>query len=433
VKAFALAVALALAAPAGDVLPQPGVSSTALDPSPLVLPQDDPKLVTVPGLSAKIQARPHAYFRLINTPFMTLVCERFAELLASQPMATLHGDAHLEQYAVTDRGRGLADFDDSSTGPALLDLARFATSIRLALRERSWEGAEAMVTRFLEGYVAALRNPRIEAPQPTMARRLAAGFDRDRLACLARAEAYMRDLPDDKPPPSPALLDMVARQLADASRKPERFFHVKRFGALSIGIGSAADEKYLLRIEGPSSSASDDVILEIKEARALDTISCIRSETGPTRIVVGQSRLAYEPFQYVGALTLEQPAVAEGTQTPASPGQPVKRYFWFHAWPDNYAELDIRSSFESPAELAEVVYDVGVQLGRGHPKGVKGREADRLREALVQALQGSRVQAMSAELADACEAAWRRFTEQARGQGPPPAAVGDSGLPVLRR
>ena len=41
------------------------------------------------------------------------------------PTVTLHGDPHLEQYAVTDAGRGLTDFDDASKGPAILDLVRF--------------------------------------------------------------------------------------------------------------------------------------------------------------------------------------------------------------------------------------------------------------------------------------------------------------------
>jgi hypothetical protein len=367
----------------------------ALDPAALLVPQNAPELARVPALRAKIQERPYAYFRLINARFMALLCDHFATLLASQPTVTLHGDAHLEQYAVTDRGRGLTDFDDASVGPAVLDLARFATSIRLALRERSWGEAEALVSTFLEGYASALREPRTEAPLPALARRLANGFDRDRLACLARAEAMMQELPPGSAP-NPITLDKAAHLLSEAADKPLSFFSVKRVGALRLGIGSAADEKYLFRIEGPSPSPADDVILEIKEVRTLPTLGCIRSEEGPTRIMVGQSRLAYEPFQYVGALNLEG------------------RHFWFHAWPDNYAELDIRRTPESAAELQEVVYDVGVQLGRGHPKGVKGGAAERLRKALIEALRGSRIQTLSASLADATEAAWRMFCEQAK-------------------
>jgi uncharacterized protein (DUF2252 family) len=145
-----------------------------------------------------------------------LICGRLGDLVDSQSTVTLHGDAHLEQYAVTDRGRGLTDFDDASQGPAVLDLARFATSIRLAVRQRSWEGAEAQVSRFLEGYAAALRDPRTEAPQPAVARRLAAGFDRNRLACLARAEALMLELPTNSAP-NPVTLDTAAARFRSGS------------------------------------------------------------------------------------------------------------------------------------------------------------------------------------------------------------------------
>jgi hypothetical protein len=376
---------------AGGWLPASAeTSAPALDPSPLVVPQDDPQLLRLPALRERLRRGPHDYFRFINARFTSLVCERIAGRLASQPTVTLHGDAHLEQYSVTDRGRGLADFDDASLGPALIDLARFGVSIRLALRERGWSGAEAPIAAFLSGYAAALRDPRTEAPVPSPARRLAAGFDRNRMASLARAEALMEELPEGAAPRE-VTLEKAAQLLADAARLPASFFHVKKVGALRIGIGSAADEKYLFRTEGPSAAPEDDVILEVKEARTLPTLDCIRSEPGPTRILVSQARLAYEPFRYAGTLNLEG------------------RYFWFFAWSDNYVELDIRRSLASAVELGELAYDVGVQLGRGHPKRGSEKEAGRLRKSLLASLPESGLYALTAELADVTEAAWRRF------------------------
>ena len=43
------------------------------------------------------------------------------------------------------------------------------------------------------------------------------------------------------------------------------YFKIKKMGAHHIGIGSALDEKYLLRIEGPTQQVEDDVVLEAKE------------------------------------------------------------------------------------------------------------------------------------------------------------------------
>ncbi len=57
------------------------------------------------------------------------MCETLEQALAGTPTVNLHGDPHVEQYSVTESGRGLTDFDDASTGPAALDIVRFAVSI----------------------------------------------------------------------------------------------------------------------------------------------------------------------------------------------------------------------------------------------------------------------------------------------------------------
>jgi hypothetical protein len=388
VRARILASALSIAAAAAGAF-EGGVGP--IDPGPLVVPRNAPELAANPALAGRLRAGPHAYFRGINARFMTVLCERFASS-PSGPLVTLHGDAHVEQYAVTDKGRGLTDFDDSTLGPPWIDLARFATSIRLAMRERGWsEAAEGAITSFQRGYLEALAEPRLVAPEPAVARRLRAGFVDDREACLARAEALMKELPPDRAP-GPATLDKAAVYLAEAARRPARFFRVKKVGALSIGIGSAADEKYLFRIEGPSPAAHDDVILEIKEVRPLPDLGCLRAELGPTRILVAQATLAYEPFSYVGALSLEG------------------RHVWFHAWPDNYAELSI-ARLDSARELGEVAFDAGIQLGRGHVRRDRNKVDKRLREALRKSLAPIDLGPLSLALADACEEAWRRFRD----------------------
>ena len=82
-----------------------------------------------PILLKRILASPHGYFRFINKQFSRNICQELEEMYAGSPSFNLHGDAHLEQYAVTDLGRGLTDFDDSSAGPAILDIMRFGVSL----------------------------------------------------------------------------------------------------------------------------------------------------------------------------------------------------------------------------------------------------------------------------------------------------------------
>ncbi len=376
----ALACASAAPPPAARK-PEPPAS---LDVSP-----DAPELERNPALRARLRSGPHGYFRFVNRQFTCLVCARFADL--HLPTVTLHGDAHVEQYAVTDLGRGLTDFDDASAGPAVIDLVRFGTSMRLALAERGWQDkADAFWARFWSGYQLALEDPEAEAPEPALARRLQSGFENDKLALLARAEALMDALAEPRPMLDEETKKETVETLARNSGVPVSFFRVKKAGALHIGIGSAADEKYLFRVEGETDSDEDDILLEFKQVRDLGDIPCIRHDPGPTRILVGQARLAYEPFRYPGAVH------AGGLS------------FWVHAWPLNYEELRIED-LRSPDELDEVVYDAGVQLGRGHPKRWSEHEAAHLRRALAVGLPEERVREAAADLADQTRAAWERF------------------------
>jgi hypothetical protein len=391
--ASVLIAALAAAAPAPP----------AIDPGPLVIPADAPELAASPALRGRLCAAPHAYFRGIGARFASVMCARFAREAAAFPTVTLHGDAHLEQYAVTGSGRGLADFDDATTGSALVDLARFATSLELAVRDRGFPDDGSAVSAFVRGYAQALKDPKSVGSEPALARELRGGFAGDRLTALRRAESLMTPLPPDQQPP-PAKLERASAMLAEAARRPESFFRIKKLGALTIGIGSAADERYLMRIEGPSSAEADDVMLELKEVRRLPELPCLRAEPGGTRILVAQARLAYEAFSYVGTLAIDSPA--------------GPRHYWFHAWPDNYAELRV-ASLRTPGQLAEVAFDVGVQLGRGHARQKHSSDSSRLRAQLGAALSTVDLGALSRALADATAEAWRRFRDAAAARPEP--------------
>jgi len=143
-------------------------------------------------------------------------------------------------------------------------------------------------------------------------------------------------------------------------------------------------------VDGETTADDDDVLLEFKAVRDLRAIPCIRVDPGPTRIIVAESNLAYQPYRYVGAVH------AAGLD------------FWVHAWPLNYAELRIED-LRSPDELSEVVYDAGVQLGRGHPKRWPQSEAQRLRNQLVRGLPEERIREAAVELAAETVKAWERF------------------------
>ena len=309
-----------------------------------------------PELLERILSSPHGYFRSINIIFSNHVCLRFEKLLVGAPSLNLHGDAHIEQYAVTDLGRGLTDFDDSSTGPAILDWMRFGVSLQLACREHGWEqNSNELFTKFLKGYRDALNDPDIIAPEPVVVKRMQAKFTTDRVNYFKWVDSVMEPVPAQETDSLLiAIKPYVETMLAEQPDIKPDYFKVVKIGYLHMGIGSALDLKYLVRINGKSADPFDDVVLEVKEVRDLSGIECINTgqKIDPFRILLGQARIAYQPFHHLGYFYFR------GLN------------FWVHSWVDNYKEVGIGKTFQSTEELAEVVYDVGVQLGKGHVKHI---------------------------------------------------------------
>jgi hypothetical protein len=360
----------------------------------------DPRLVARPEVEAKLLATPHGYFRFINAGFAAETCDAFADVRDALPEVNLHGDAHVEQYAVTSLGRGLSDFDDCTRGKPIIDLIRFGTSLLLAARQKGWSDDQwTFVGEFLRGYRDALKNPRRLIPLPKLVTRVRKRFAWDRAPALRQAHALI----DADPVPSQGFDETVA-QFAGLVRfgrddLPPWFFRVKRVGALRMGIGSALDEKYLIILEAWSGSPDDDLIVEAKQIRDLSGNPCLRTDVGASRILDGQRLIAYEPFAFSAV-------VPRGN-----------KYFWVHDWTDDYQEASIDGVIRSPRDLKEIAYDAGIQLGRAHPKRPDGTSDDERRDAARKAAERytARIRAVIGQMADRTEAAWRAFRQAAAG------------------
>lgn len=363
-----------------------------------------------PGLLERIRATPHGYFRFINIPFSRAVCRRFEHLVDDSPLGSsrfpfnLHGDAHVEQYAITDLGRGLTDFDDSSEGPPWMDGLRFSVSLRLAARANGWEDeADAIVSEFGRGYWDVIEDSTLTAPVPAVADRYRATFDRDSLKYLLWVDSIMQPLPD---PEREALLESFpayAQLMATTHPElPDGYFEPVAVGAFKLGVGSALEPKYLVRLSGPTEAPWDDVVVELKKVRSLAGIPCIQADDDdPFRILQSGARIAYQPFRFLGFV------------------EHRGEMFWTHAWVANYREVEIAESFRGPEELAEVAYDVGVQLGLGHLRDVGGafqrmvrvNVQDQSREIEAELHRGSR------ELAADVVEAWEAFVLESEPPG----------------
>lgn len=354
-----------------------------------------------PELLERVKSGPHGYLRFINIRFSEAVCNRFANLLQANPSLNLHGDAHLEQYAVTDLGRGLTDYDDSCTGPGYIDWMRLGVSLKLACRQNDWENAyRDLLDNFFQGYVDALENPAMEAPEPRIVERYRSKFTIDREKYFEWIDSIIEPMPEtEKDSLKIAIQPYFDNLRAEQPDLHANYFDIVKMGYLHLGIGSALDLKYLVQIKGKTNNPYDDVVIELKEVRDLGNISCIHSgrKRDPFRILLGQSRIAYQPFTHLGYFSFRD------------------LVFWGHSWVDNYKEISI-DKYKSTEELAEVVYDIGVQLGKGHVKHIAAPFDLQLRREQLQIIDKHKAEFVVAcqDFADLVVAAWQKFTKSVR-------------------
>ena len=188
------------------------------------------------------------------------VCKRFEARLREMPRVRLHGDPHIEQYAVTDLGRGLADFDDAAVGPAVIDLTRFATSAELAARAKGLARAEenSLVSELFRGYRDGLKGTRA-GKAPAFAATMAQSFKKDRKGFLDGSENAMIAIDQ-------AEEDFIRAEVASYSKLaklPKRaagFFTIKKVGLLKLGIGSPVRIFVGSRARRPVGNSCDGVL-----------------------------------------------------------------------------------------------------------------------------------------------------------------------------
>ncbi len=323
------------------------------------------------ALRTQIGATPFAFFRFVNAAWTREVCRAFADVAADVPVVRLHGDAHVEQYAVTRDARGLDDFDESASGPAFVDLTRFVGSLELAAAQRGWTAALPLaIDAFFDGYRRGLDEPAYLPAAPAVVRRVRATSVRPAQAFLAWADTLMAPLSADDwqllDREWPRLVESALRTHPDVTRA---FLTRKATGWLHMGIGSALTPKLLFRIEGPTLDADDDVILEAKEVGTFADESCV---TVPRD---AEAARAVEGIRQIGRLPQQILVVLPGVEGRLDDG----RGWWVRAWDPSYGEMHI-SDLASAEELRDVAHDVGAQLGSANlPPPTDAARRDRRR------------------------------------------------------
>jgi len=371
-------------------------------------PEPDAIALAAPELVERLRADPIAYFRFVNRPWIARVCDVFADETRGLPIVRLHGDAHVEQFAVTEDAWGLDDFDDSARGPALVDVVRYLGSIDLVLRQRGWRRQrDALFDRFFAGYRRGLAQPGYRPPRPEIVGRLRAKSPRSRTAFLAWADAQMKAMSQESMDAVVAGTEAVSRIVyAERPDLAPGYMTVVRAGWLQMGVGSAAAPKVLIRLQGPSTEAEDDEFVEAKQVGDLEGLRCLQPAPAAEpalRVVIGTRQIGrLKPRILAAGPELTVPAVA-------ARGRRLHDW-WIHSWEPSYRELRA-SDLQAPADLAAVAYDSAVQLGAGSVKDDTGPHAAVLRKRELSALARlePRIRKETSRLVDELLLGWKEL------------------------
>lgn len=345
------------------------------------------------ALVARLRADVFAYFRMLAEPYELRVCAAFAELLPSLPVTAVEGDAHLEQFAITSSSYGLDDFDRAGFGPAVVDLVRYAASLHLACAGAKLRcDGDAAVQLLLDTYRGGL----VEAPrarEPGVTVRLRAQAVPSRSAWLAHLQRALFPLAPEVDRQTRAVWSAYVKQSTRGDREAAAAKAIVSLGGIRSGIGSATAQRALLRIAGPTSSADDDLIVELRRGVASKPRSCVwRGPPNESIALLAMSMVRREMPAIHGFVLGDSPA-------------------WLQSWDPSYVELSLEDLTSQP-ELDELIVDAAGQLA-GHtwswyPEPMRTYQRAAQLEAFDRVR--ARVAATAKELADETRAAWRRFT-----------------------
>jgi len=375
-------------------------------PSRPLTPEPEAMNRTSPELMARLRDNAFAYFRFVNRPWVARVCATFAADLKSLPVARLHGDAHIEQFALTQDAWGLDDFDDAARGPAIVDIVRFLGSVDLAARQRGWPtDRDALFDRFFDGYRRGLTQPDYVPPAPDIVRRIRSQSHASRASFLSWGEAQMQPMTDETVKAVVEGMDAFAR--AVERERPDlglEYFRVSRAGWLRMGVGSAGGAKVLIRVQGASRDPVDDELLEAKELGYLGGLGCLEEPPSPPvmRVILGTRQLG----------RLKHNIVANGPDL-TIPELVVRgefRHWWIRSWDPTYREVSVMD-LESAKDLADLIYDAAVQLGGGSMQEQVGPQGAAVRkEALASIVRlEKRLRAEATTLVDDLLLGWQEF------------------------
>lgn len=246
----------------------------------------------------KMAASPFAFYRgtasLFYKDMSTLPASSYSNTATSK--VWLPGDVHLQNYGALRDDSGndifdISDFDEGYFGTYVWDLRRMAVSILLAAKENGLSSADRQqcVRDFLDAYLdqmavfkgssdeltyrltAANTGEVVKDTIQTLSGKTRASL-LSKYTTLSGSTRTLQNLSDLVSVPTAtynainSAMSSYVSSIPAAKQYAASYYSVKDIRQkLGSGVGSLGKMRYYVLIQGPSSSTSDDVILEMKQ------------------------------------------------------------------------------------------------------------------------------------------------------------------------
>lgn len=246
----------------------------------------------------KMAASPFAFYRgtasLFYKDMSTLPASSYSNTATSK--VWLPGDVHLQNYGALRDDSGndifdISDFDEGYFGTYVWDLRRMAVSILLAAKENGLSSADRQqcVRDFLDAYLdqmavfkgssdeltyrltAANTGEVVKDTIQTLSGKTRASL-LSKYTTLSGSTLKLQNLSDLVSVPTAtynainSAMSSYVSSIPASKQYAASYYSVKDIRQkLGSGVGSLGKMRYYVLVQGPSSSTSDDVILEMKQ------------------------------------------------------------------------------------------------------------------------------------------------------------------------
>lgn len=281
--------------------------------------------------------------------------ERFCKIspVAHMPRVFLHGNPHLDNFAKTNKGEAMIDFDRSRIGPYGWDIVRFLCSVSLRREEPTKKFlSNRVLNDFIEAYLDGFANPMASFSVPELLKSAKPEtWQKTTSAYLKESTGWSKKL-KDSPLPSNHHLVQTFFKLYAISRKDLMLMREYRICHAGLALGSLGKPRLLIVLDPLNDKKKDKILLDIKEVYA-------DSDT----------RYFFNPYVHHGYRMIEASHLyAPGMEQRLGYFSWKGRQFWGRQVPCFKAKIKGNISESKQSDLAVVV---GLQLGQAHRKSLR--------------------------------------------------------------